>query len=118
MRMTTLAGLLLPTILLLVGCQNKMTRENFQMIRVGVDQKEDVFQILGPPDADFDDQWLYDDVDRFKSAIIYFDEAGQVAGKEWMDAEAGTFEGRNPNTNEPPEGEVRESETNTRRYDD
>lgn len=111
--------LALPALLaLLAGCQSKLTRDRFEMIQVDVDQREDVRHILGEPTRDFGDQWLYDDLDRHVSAIIYFNDAGRVAGKEWTDAVSGSWEGRNPNLDEPPPGEVRERRKTTRRIDD
>lgn len=105
-------------LLALTGCERKFTRERFEMIQVNVDDREDVRQILGKPAGELDDQWLYDDLDRHYSAIIYFDDNGRVQGKEWMDATTGDWEGRNPNANEPPRGEVRERKKKKVRIDE
>ncbi len=99
------------------GCAPKFTRERFELIQVGVDDREDVRQMIGKPTADLTDQWFYDDLDRHYSAVIYFDDAGRVRGKEWMDAATGEWRGRHPDTNEPPRGEVRERRKKTRRID-
>ncbi len=108
-----------PLVLLaLTGCEHKFTRERFEMIQVDVDDREDVRQILGRPTRELDDEWLYDDLDRHYSAVIYFDDNGRVRGKEWMDARTGEWSGRNPNANPPPQGEVRERRTKTVRIDD
>jgi outer membrane protein assembly factor BamE (lipoprotein component of BamABCDE complex) len=104
-------------IALLTGCQSKFTKQRFEMIAVGTDEREDVRNILGAPTSDLDEQWFYDDLDRHYSALIHFDQDGKVAGKEWMDASTGAWEGRNPNANEPPQGEVRERRKTTRRID-
>jgi len=106
------------SLILLAGCASKFTRERFEMIQVGVDDREDVRQIIGKPTADLTDQWFYDDLDQHYSAVIYFDESGRVRGKEWMDAATGEWQGRHPDTNEPPRGEVRERHKKTRRIDD
>lgn len=105
-------------LVLLTGCARRFTRERFDMIQVGVDDREDVSQILGKPKSDLNDQWLYDDLKRHYSAVIHFNAEGRVAGKEWLDAKKGTWEGRNPNADEPPQGEVRERSTKTRRIDE
>jgi outer membrane protein assembly factor BamE (lipoprotein component of BamABCDE complex) len=110
------AGYLLPLIGLLAlahGCQRQFTRDRFDMIKVGVDNREDVRYILGKPTSDLEDQWFYDDLDRHYSAVIFFDGTGNVTGKEWMDARTGEWSGRNPHANPPPEGEQREKRTKT-----
>lgn len=110
--------LLVGGVVLLAGCESKLNRQNFEMIRVGVDEREDVRRILGEPDADMTDVWIYDDVDDYKTAQIFFDDDGRVLNKEWMDAETGEWTGENPWADQPPEGEVRERRTGTRRIDD
>jgi hypothetical protein len=102
----------------LAGCESKFNHDNFQMIRTGVDDRSDVRQVLGDPDSEMGDVWLYDDLDRHCSARIFFGDDGRVLDKEWMDAETGDWEGANPWANEPAEGEVRETRTSTRRIDD
>lgn len=114
--LTLLVGLGVLT--LLGGCHRQFTHERFDMIQIGVDDREDVRYILGRPTSDLDDQWLYDDLKRHYSAVIYFDDNGRVRGKEWMDARTGEWEGRNPEANEPPPGEVREIHKKTRRIDE
>ena len=119
MRRRSLHPLLLAaTLILLAGCESKFNRQNFAMIRIGMDNREDVRQILGEPDADMDDVWMYDDLDHHHSAQIFFDEDGRVLNKEWMDAETGKWEGENPWADQPAKGEVRERHTKTRRIDD
>lgn len=119
MRMRVKSWLVCVAVLVVMtGCQRKFTRDRFEMIRVGADGREDVRCLIGEPEADLGDQWFYETSNHYRSAMVFFDEAGRVSGKEWMDAEAGTWDGRNPHTDTPPEGEVRESETRTRRYDD
>lgn len=119
-----MSALLRPAILILVlasvtplsGCHSKFTRDRFEMITPGVDDREDVRKVLGKPATRFHDQWIYDDLDDHRSAVIHFDESGKVLAKEWMDARTGEWEGRNPAAAEPPPGGVRE--TRTRRIDD
>ena len=102
----------------LTGCQSKFTRDNFNLIQVGVDDHEDVRHMIGDPTTDLSDHWFYDDLDYHYSANVFFDAAGRVSGKEWMDSVTGEWEGRNPNADEPPTGEVRERHKKTRRIDD
>jgi hypothetical protein len=102
----------------LAGCESKFNHRNFQMIQPGVDDRVDVRETLGNPDADMGDVWIYDDLDRHYSARIFFDDDGRVLNKEWMDAKTGAWEGEDPWADQPAEGEVRESTTKTRRIDD
>lgn len=107
---------LLP-ILLLFGCESKMNHKNFQMIQIGADDREDVRHILGKPNGDLGDVWMYDKSGEH-TATIYFDDDGRVLNKEWIGAHTGSWEGKNPWTDEPPQGEVRERHTRVRRIDD
>lgn len=116
-RPVALFVIALAALALVSGC-SRFKRENFAMIREGVDDREDVEQILGKPKAKMDDVWFYDNVDKHVSAQIVFGEDGRVISKEWMNARTGTWEGRHAKTDEPPQGEVRERETRTRRFDD
>jgi hypothetical protein len=104
-------------VVLLAGCQRQFTRERFDLIRPGVDDREDVRRIIGKPASDLQDQWFYDDLDRHYSAVIFF-EGQKVSRKEWMDARSGEWTGQNPHANPPPEGEVRHRQKNTRVIDD
>lgn len=99
------------------GCASKFNRENFNMIRVGMDAREDVREILGEPRREMGDVWLYDDTDKHLNAQIFFDDSGRVVSKEWMNAETAEWDGRSPYTDPPAEGEVREESTTTERWD-
>jgi outer membrane protein assembly factor BamE (lipoprotein component of BamABCDE complex) len=119
MRLPTLSVLAgLGALIVLTGCHRQFTRDRFDMIQVGVDNQEDVRTILGKPTSDLNDQWLFDDLKRHYSAVVYFDAEGRVSGKEWMNAKTGEWEGRNPNANEPPQGETREIHKKTTRIDE
>lgn len=102
---------------LTTGCARKFTKDRFEMIQVGMDDREDVRQVLGKPTSDLSDQWFYDDLKRHYSAVVFFDEQGRVRGKEWMNAKTGEWEGHNPDANEPPKGDVPEKSKNTTRID-
>lgn len=117
-RRITYPLVLAAAVLLIAGCESKFNRQNFEMIQIGMDDREDVRELLGKPNADMDDIWMYDDLDHHVSAQIFFAEDGRVLNKEWMDAETGEWSGENPWVDEPPEGEVRERRTETRRIED
>lgn len=119
MRFAWLAGCGLYIGAMLAGCAaEKFTHERFSMIQQGVDDRDDVRQILGKPRFDAGDEWYYEADDHGIMARVYFDAQGVVRDKEWIDAGAGTWEGRHPDADKPPEGEVRERRTKTRRIDD
>ncbi len=100
----------------LSGCHpNVFTRDRFEMIKVGVDGRDDVRQMIGKPTSDLGDQWLYDDLKRHHSALIHFGTEGKVSGKEWMDSQTGEWAGQNPDANEPPKGETPERSKKTTR---
>ena len=105
------------SLVFLAGCESKFNRQNFEMIRIGMDDREDVRQILGKHTANMGNVWMYDDLDHHRSAQIFFDDDGRVLNKEWMDAGTGEWEGENPWADQPAEGEVRERRTKTRRID-
>ncbi len=109
---------LLAALVSLAGCERKFTRERFDRIERGVDDREDVRQLLGRPTAAMEDAWIYEDLDHHDTAQIFFADDGRVLSKEWMDARTGAWEGRSPYTDEPRTGEVRERRTRTRRIDD
>lgn len=104
-------------LVVLSGCAKKFTRENFNLISEGVDDRYDVQKRIGPPYTTFgdSDEWYFQDEDAHYSAIVHFnDQTGKVNGKEWIDGLRGEFSGHNPHADAPPEGEVRESRTKTR----
>jgi hypothetical protein len=103
----------------LVGCERRFTHARFEMIQEGCDNRDDVREILGKPTFTSDDLWYYEDLDRHQHAQIFFAETGCVLSKEWMSAKpGGKWEGQNPYTNPPPQGEIRERHTRTQRIDE
>jgi hypothetical protein len=109
--------LLTVTLAAVAGCESKFNRHNFEMIRVGVDDQFDVRQLLGKPDSDMGDVWMYDDFNHRRSAQILFGDDGRVLNKEWMDADSGEWTGGDPWADQPARGEPRETRTKTRRYE-
>ncbi len=83
-----LSALILIT--LLAGCENKLTRSRWDMIKPGVDDKQTVKATLGKPqEKPFDDLWWYykDDI----TVKIYFDKNGTVKAKKWINEKKGVF---------------------------
>ncbi|MBU0639825.1 MAG: hypothetical protein KKB50_13235 [Planctomycetes bacterium] len=112
------AAVLLAIVGVASGCARKFTHDRFLMIQEAVDDRHDVRQILGSAEFEATDEWYYEDIERHIAARVFFDADGRVRGKEWMDAKTGTWEGRHPDTDQPAQGEVRETHTKTRRHDD
>lgn len=117
-RRFSFSVVLLAALVLACGCESKFSRQNFALIRSGTDDREDVRQILGEPAGDMGDVWMYEDLDHHHYAQIFFDDEGRVLNKEWMDATTGEWAGENPWGDQPPEGQVRERRTETRRVED
>ncbi len=89
------------------GCaENKMTRQNWDMIKEGTSTKDEVRLTLGDKYTALGNQWEYEDEDKHLHATIHFDEKGVVARKEWMDAKSGEWTGAAPQINERPQGRM------------
>lgn len=87
--------LLLGGIAAVVGCEEKLTYERWQLINQG-STKLEVESAIGQPDIMMPDQWTYVDHDRGITAHIYFEaDANKVHSKQWIDAEHG-WQGKNP----------------------
>lgn len=73
---------------LLPGCQEKFTRDRWDMVKVGVYKKDDVKHLLGAPQQEpFGDLWWYYKGDN--EAKIYYDTDGAVKAKKWFDKTTG-----------------------------
>jgi len=72
----------------LAGCEEKFTRERWDMVKVGQYKKIDVKEVLGKPQhKPFDDLWWYYKGDN--EAKIYYDSKGTVKAKKWTDTKKG-----------------------------
>lgn len=101
LRVTTLllAGI---GFLLTTGCASKVTRMNYDTIKVGASTKLEVENTLGKTyTARGDNEWQYEEEDRHLDVVIHFDEAGKVCKKEWIDARTGEW---STDPEEPSEG--------------
>lgn len=79
-----LAAAMLP---ILGGCQRKFTHERFHDMVLRGQSKERVKSILGEPDTDFGNVWVWvqGDKDNLVRGRIVFDEDGRVLDKQWTD---------------------------------
>ncbi|MBX3396838.1 MAG: hypothetical protein KF841_15890 [Phycisphaerae bacterium] len=75
----------------MMGCsENKLTRQNYDLIRVGSSQKEEVKSALGERHLiDRGAQWEYDDESRHISVWFEFDKSGVVTRKQWWSGDGG-----------------------------
>ncbi len=85
-------GLLCITIVIscsfIAGCENKLTRSRWEMLKPGVDDQQTVQATLGKPqEKPFNDLWWYykDNI----TAKIYFDDKGVVKAKKWINEKTG-----------------------------
>lgn len=102
----TLRALGLGLVCMIAGCaENKLTRQNYEMIVEGASTKEEVRRTLGDDYMAMSaDRWEYEDKENSRSIVIRFDDSGKVNGKEWRDAQTGEWEGQAPGIDPNPEG--------------
>ncbi len=103
---TCLTLLTAALILTLVGCaENKLTRQNYDLVKEGMSTKLEVEATLGKPYADRGESWEYENEDEFLTVFIHWAKNGKVMKKEWISAKGeGTWEGTAPGIKEEPEG--------------
>lgn len=89
-----------------VGCaENKLTRQNYDLIREGSSTKEEVRAAMGDKylEQRTDKVWEYDDEGRHLSVWFEFDDQGTVTRKQWYSGD-----GLEHDSKDMPEGEVAE----------
>ncbi|HNQ21755.1 MAG TPA: hypothetical protein PKK06_01530 [Phycisphaerae bacterium] len=90
MRSTLHASLCLfltACVLALAGCaKDKLTRERFDMVQQHMTTQAQVADLLGEPTEQLGSQWFFERHDRGVTVLIDFDQEGQVARKQWIDA--------------------------------
>ena len=79
-------------LLALAGCQDKLAHERFSQIQVHGSTRGEVTALIGEPDDDLGDQWLYQRPDKHLTVLVDFDERGLVSRKQWIDADAELWE--------------------------
>lgn len=118
MQRTLILSLLAGFVFALTGCESKLTRRNFEMIKKGTSTKLEVENTLGADyDVRGDKEWEYEDEKRHLTVYIYFDDDGKVLKKEWISGETGEWAGAAPNIDENPEGEEFSTESSKRTLD-
>jgi hypothetical protein len=97
------AGLAGLGLVLLVGCEEKLTYERYRMLQRGVDTHEDVEAVLGSKHLLYrsDREIVYQDNERAITANFEFDENGKLVRKLWSQA-GGVIDEQGP---EPAPGE-------------
>ena len=89
-------GLAVAMALLLTGCQDKLTHENFGQIRQNVSTRPIVTGLIGEPDDRLANRWSYERPDKHLFVFIDFDEDGYVSRKQWIDAMSAEWEDTKP----------------------
>ncbi len=85
-RLTMIITIL--SLIISAGCEDKLTRSRWDMLKPGVDDKQTVQATLGKPqEKPFEDLWWYykDDI----TVKIYFDKNGTVKAKKWINEKKG-----------------------------
>jgi hypothetical protein len=77
-----LAGLLFAS-----GCADKLTYDNFKLIRPQRTVKMEVENYIGEPDDEQVNPWTYSRYDKGITVIVSFDENDVVARKRWIDGQ-------------------------------
>jgi len=111
-RSVTLAvvGLVAVVVIGSVGCEQKLTYRNFELVHEGASPLS-VEKTLGEPWVKVNDQWTWNDSERSIVAHIWYNKPGsavdaKVIAKQWIDPKRGSVGG-------PPggQGEVIRQET-------
>lgn len=89
-------GLAVVVAVLLTGCQDKLTHENFTQIRRNVSTRPIVTGLIGEPDDRVGGRWSYERPDKHLFVFIDFDEGGYVSRKQWIDAMSPQWEDTKP----------------------
>jgi hypothetical protein len=86
------------SLVLLCGCEQPFNRQNFDLIKVGVDTRDDVVNRIGRPQSTEgdSDEWYYEDQSVHNAALIHFARSGKVSGKQWLEGDDSRLTGGNP----------------------
>ena len=88
-RIGLFAGMVV-VVMLTVGCASKLTRQNYDMIKVGTSTQMEVEQTFGKThEAYGDNAWEYENEDQHLSVLFHFGEGEKVVKKEWRDGKTG-----------------------------
>ncbi len=71
------------------GCQappDKLVFDNYSLVRQAASARADVASLLGEPNHQLGDTWLYERPERHLTVLIEFDDDGRVERKQWVDA--------------------------------
>ncbi len=79
-----------------VGCQDKLTHDNFSRIQQRASTQREVELTIGEPDQKIGTRWMWERPDKHLTAMIDYDEQGLVSRKQWIDGTTGTWEDTEP----------------------
>ena len=81
--MLALAGMVL-----VAGCaKDKLTRDNFMLVRQDVSTQADVADLIGEPEEKIENHWLYERHRTGLVVLVEFDKRGKVERKQWIDTD-------------------------------
>ena len=81
--MLALAG-----VVLVAGCaKDKLTHDNFMLVRQDVSTQADVSDLIGEPQERIDNRWLYERHKKGLIVLVEFDRQGKVERKQWINAD-------------------------------
>lgn len=81
---------------LTVGCQDKLTHDNFSRIQQRASSQREVELIIGEPDQKIGNRWMWERPDKHLTAMVDYDEQGVVSRKQWIDGTTGAWEDTEP----------------------
>ncbi len=76
----------------LVGCQDKLTHARFSRIQLGYTTPSEVVALIGDPDDELDQEWIYERPNKSLTVVVDFDDAKHVSRTQWIDGEAAMWE--------------------------
>ena len=80
--------LALAGVVLVAGCaKDKLTRDNFMLVRQDVSTQADVEGLIGEPEEKIDSRWLYERHKKGLVVLVEFDRRGKVERKQWIDTD-------------------------------
>lgn len=75
------------------GCaRERVTYDNYAMIRQNSTSQAEVVDLFGEPTQKMGNQWMYERPKEHRFVFIDFDDSGRVVRKQWIDAKDAAWE--------------------------
>ncbi len=78
-----------------VSCQapkDRLLHANYLRVEPGVSTRADVRELLGEPDSQLGDLWLFNRPNKHLLVQVEFDDDGRVTRRQWIDARVEVWE--------------------------